>query len=112
MPLKMFLVVNSWKDVFHVNCFQKNKIFTDSEDREKFRTLARNMLEAQTEIQLKTAVTNLESFITEKKERDLLSEWLKWRLAQKEHIFLAIKDRECPESNLSEVINSSWVTRK
>ena len=64
MPLKMFLVVNSWKNVFHVNCFYKNKIFTNSEDSEKCRNLARNMLEAQTEMQLKTAATNLESFTT------------------------------------------------
>ena len=63
-------------------------------------------------IQFKTAVTNLESFITEKKERNLLSEWLKWWLARKEHIFRAFKDRECPESNLSDVIHSSWVTTK
>ena len=81
----------------------KDPMFTNSEDREKFRNLTRNMLESQTETQFKTAVTNLESFITEKKERNLLSEWLKWWLARKEHIFRAFKDRECPESNLSKV---------
>ena len=32
-----------------------------------------------------------------------MSEWLKWWLAQKEHIFRTFKDHECPESNLSEV---------
>ena len=80
-----------------------DSMFTNSEDHEKFRNLTRNMLEAQTEIHFKTAVTNLESFITEKKERNLLSEWLKWWLARKEHIFRAFKDRECPESNLSKV---------
>ena len=37
-------------------------MFINSEDRE-----TRNMLEAQTEMQFKTAVTNLESFITKKK---------------------------------------------
>ena len=41
-----------------------------------------------------------------------MSEWLKWWLARKEHIFRAYKDRVCPESNLSEVIHSSWVTIK
>ena len=41
-----------------------------------------------------------------------MSEWLKWWLAQKEHIFRAFKDHECSESNLSEVIYSSWVTTK
>ena len=41
-------------------------MFTKSEDREKFRNLTRNMLEAQTEIQVKTVATNLESFITKK----------------------------------------------
>ena len=42
-------------------------MFTNSEDCEKFRNLTRNMLEAQAEIQFKTAAANLESFITEKK---------------------------------------------
>ena len=50
-----------------VNRKIKDPLFTSSEDREKFRNLTRNMLEEQTEIQLKTAVRNLESFITEKK---------------------------------------------
>ena len=95
-----------------VNRKMKDSMFTNSEDREKFRNLTRNMLEAQTEMQFKTAVTNLEPFITEKKERNLLSEWLKWWLPRKEHIFRAFKDRECPESNLSEVIHSSWVATK
>ena len=90
----------------------KDTMFTNSEDCEKLRNLTRNMLETQTEIQFKTAVTNLESFITKKKEQNLMSEWLKWWLARKEHIFRAFKDRECPESNLSEVIHSSWVTTK
>ena len=49
-------------------------MYTNSEDREKFRNLTCNMLEAQTEIQFKTAVTNLESFIIEQKELNLLSE--------------------------------------
>ena len=87
-------------------------MFTNSEDLEKFRNLKRNILEAQTKIQFKTTVTNLESFITEKKEQSLLNEWLKWWLARKEHIFLAFKDHECPESNLSKVIHSSWVATK
>ena len=95
-----------------LNRKMKDSMFTNSEDREKFRNLTRNMLEAQTEIQFKTAVTNLESFITEKKERNSLSEWLKWWLARKEHIFRDFKDRECPESNLSEVMYSSCVTTK
>ena len=51
-----------------VNRKMKDSMFTYSEDRDKFRNLTRNMLEAQTEIQFKTAVTNLESFITEKKK--------------------------------------------
>ena len=50
-----------------VNCKMNDSMFTNSKDRERFRNLTRNMLEAQTEIQFKTAVTNLESFITEKK---------------------------------------------
>ena len=36
-------------------------MFTNSEDLEKFRNLKRNILEAQTKIQFKTTVTNLES---------------------------------------------------
>ena len=95
-----------------INRKMKDSMFTNSEDREKFRNLTRKILEVQTEIQFKTAVTNLESFITEKKERNLLSEWFKWWLARKEHIFRAFKDRECPKSNLSELIHSSWVTTK
>ena len=50
-----------------VNRKMNDSMFTNSEDREKFRNLTRKMLEIQTEIQFKTAVTNLESFITEKK---------------------------------------------
>ena len=61
-----------------VNRKMQDSMFTNSEEREKFRNLTCNMLEAQTEIRFKTAVTGLESFITEKKERNLLSEWLKW----------------------------------
>ena len=61
-----------------INRKMKDSMFTNSEDREKFRNLTRNMSEAQTEIRFKTALTNLESFITEKKELNLLSEWLKW----------------------------------
>ena len=53
-----------------VNRKMNDSMFTNSEDREKFRNLTRNMLEAQTEIQFKTAVTNLESLITQKKERN------------------------------------------
>ena len=41
-----------------------------------------------------------------------MSEWLKWWLAPKEHIFRAFKDLKCPESILSKVIHSSWVTTK
>ena len=51
-----------------VNRKMKNSMFPNSEDREKFRNFTRNMLEAQTEIQFKPAVTNFEPFITEKKE--------------------------------------------
>ena len=54
----------------------KDTMFTNSEDCEKLRNLTRSMLETQTEIQFKTAVTNLESFITKKKEQNLMSEWL------------------------------------
>ena len=50
-----------------VNRKMNDSMFTNSEDREKFRNLTRKMLEIQTEIQFKTAVTNLESFITERK---------------------------------------------
>ena len=57
-----------------VNRKMKDSMYTNSEDREKFRNLTCNMLEAQTEIQFKTAVTNLESFIIEQKELNLLSE--------------------------------------
>ena len=46
----------------------KDSTFTNSEDREKLGNLTRNMLEVRTDIRFKTAVTNLETFITEKKE--------------------------------------------
>ena len=36
-------------------------MFTNSEDLEKFRNLKRNILEAQTKIQFKTTVINIES---------------------------------------------------
>ena len=62
----------------NVNRKVNDSMFTNSEHRQKFRNLTHNILEAQTEMQFKTAVTNLESFITEKKEQNLLSEWLKW----------------------------------
>ena len=52
----------------------KDSTFTKSEHREKFRTLTRKMLEAQIEIQFETAVINLEPFITEIREQNLLSE--------------------------------------
>ena len=55
-----------------VNRKMKDSIFTNSEDREKFRNLTRNMLKAQTEMQFKTAVTNLEQFITEKKRTQFI----------------------------------------
>lgn len=90
----------------------KDSMFTNSGDHEKFRNLTPNWLEVQTEIRFKEAVTNLEPFVIEKKEQNLLNEWLKWWLARKEHIFRAFKDRECPKSNSSEVMHSSWVTTK
>ena len=51
----------------------KDPMLTNSEDREKFRNLTRNMLEAQTEIQLKTAMTYFESFFTKKKVETVVS---------------------------------------
>ena len=51
-----------------INRKMKDSMFTYLEDRDKFRSLTRNMLEAQTEILFKTAVTKLESFIIKKKK--------------------------------------------
>ena len=50
-----------------VNRKIKDSTFTNSEDREKLGNLTRNMLEARTDIQFKTAVTNLETFKQRKK---------------------------------------------
>ena len=53
----------SWE--FHlkqsVNYKMTDFMFTNSEDLEKFRNLKRNILEAQTKIQFKTTVINIES---------------------------------------------------
>ena len=41
-----------------------------------------------------------------------LSNWLAWRDTRKERIFRAFKGKNAPESNLTEVVHSSWLTQK
>ena len=70
------------------------------------------MLEAQNEFQLEDVRTELWAFIDEKEKRQSLSNWLAWWVTRKEHIFGAFKRKNAPESNLAEVVHSTWVTQK
>ena len=70
------------------------------------------MLEAQTDVQFEDAHTELGAFIDEKEKRQPLSNWLAWWDTRKERIFRAFKRKNAPESNLAEVVHSTWLTQK
>ena len=76
------------------------------------RSLSWKLLESETTIQFEKACEGAVKFIEEKEKRKPLKEWLDWWLSREEHIFHAFKRTFSPQSNLAEVIHSSWVTQK
>ena len=90
----------------------KDSMLSKSRTSHQFRTLSKGLLEAQTESQFHESMSMLESFIQEDPARLPLENWLKWWVSRKTHIFRTFKRKCSPESNLAEVIHSSWVTQK
>ena len=90
----------------------KDSMFSKSRTSDKFRTLSKGLLEAQTESQFHESMSLLESFIKEDPACLPLENWLKWWVSRKTHIFRAFKRKCSPETNLAELIRSSWVTQK
>ena len=84
-------------------------IFSSEDSKRKFKSLCRAMLEAQTVPKLMKEIEHLRTFLHAKSKREVLLKWLDWWVSRKEHIFCACKDKTSPESNLAEVIDSSWV---
>ena len=95
-----------------VNRRLKETVFLGGKSDDRFRSLSKRMLEAQTEVQFEDARTELRAFIDEKEKRQPLSNWLAWWVTRKEHIFGAFKRKNAPGSNLGEVVHSSWITQK
>ena len=69
----------------------KDTVFSGDESTDRFRSLSKRMLEAQTEFQLEDVRTELWAFIDEKEKRKSLSNWLAWWVTRKEHISRAFK---------------------
>ena len=90
----------------------KETIFSGDKSADRFRSLSKRMLEAQTEVQFEDARTELRAFIDEKEKMQPSSNWLAWWVTRKEHIFRAFKRKNAPGSNLAEVVHSAWVTQK
>ena len=95
-----------------VNRRLKETVFSGDKSVDRFRSLSKRMLAAQTEVQFEDARTGLRAFIDGKEKRQPLSYWLAWWVTRKEHIFRAFKRKNAPESNLAEVVHSAWVTQK
>ena len=87
-------------------------LFAGDRARDKMRSLSRKLLESETTIQFEKACEGAVKFIEEKEKRKPLKAWLDWWLSREEHIFHAFKRKFSPQSNLAEVIHSSWVTQK
>ena len=87
-------------------------LFAGDRARDKMRSLSRKLLESETTIQFEKVCEEAVKFIEEKEKRKPLKAWLDWRLSRKEQIFRALKRKFFPQSNLAEVIHSSWVTQK
>ena len=87
-------------------------MLSKSRTSDKFRTLSKGLLEAQTESQFHESMSLLESFIKEYPARLPLENWLKWWVSRKTHIFRGFKRKCSPESNLAEVIHFSCFTQK
>ena len=90
----------------------KETIFLGDKSADRFRSLSKRMLEAQTEVQFEDARTELRAFIDEKEKRQPLSNLLAWWVTRKELICGAFKRKNAPESNLAEVVHSTCVTQK
>ena len=56
----------------------KDTVFSGDKSTDRFRSLSKRMLEAQTEVQLEEVRTELRAFIDEKEKRQPLSNWLAW----------------------------------
>ena len=69
----------------------KETIFSGDKSADRFRSLSKRMLEAQTEVQFEDVRTELRAFIDEKEKRQPLSNWLSWWVTRKEHISRAFK---------------------
>ena len=69
----------------------KETIFSGDKSTDRFRSLSKRMLEAQTEVQFEDVRTELRAFIDEKEKRQPLSNWLSWWVTRKEHISRAFK---------------------
>ena len=87
-------------------------IFSSEDSKGKFKSFCRAMLEAQTVPKLMKEIEHLRTFLHAKSKREVLLKWLDWWVSRKEHIFRACKDKSSPESNLAEVIHSSWVSSR
>ena len=90
----------------------KETVFSGDKSVDRFRSLSKKMLEAQTEVQFEDARTELRAFIDEKEKMQPSSNWLAWWVTRKEHIFRAFKRKNAPESDLTKVVHSAWVTQK
>ena len=97
---------------YSVNRRLNETVFSGDKQADRFRSLLKRMLEAQTEVQFEDTRTELRAFIDEKEKWQPLSNWLAWWATRKGHIFSAFKSKNAPESNLAEVVHSAWVTPK
>ena len=70
------------------------------------------MLRSETTIQFEKGCEEAVKFIEKKEKRKPLKAWLDWWSSRKKHIFRAFKRKFFPQSNLAEVIHSSWITQK
>ena len=90
----------------------KETVFSGNKSASRFRSLSKRMLEAQAEVQFEDARTELRAFFDEKEKKQPLTNWLAWWITRKEHIFRAFKRKNAPESDLTKVVHSAWVTQK
>ena len=95
-----------------INRRLKETVFSGDKSTDRFRSLSKRMLEAQTEVQFEDVRTELRAFIDEKEKRQPLRNWLAWWVTRKERIFRAFKRKNAPKSNLAEVVHSAWVAQK
>ena len=63
---------------FHFNRRLNETVFSGDKQADRFRSLLKRMLEAQTEVQFEDTRTELREFIDEKEKWQPLSNWLAW----------------------------------